>query len=139
MADPSLKPERALLLTGRSEDLQAWRKARDAYRATFTEAEIKAEARRNKEMDEASARRYSARRSERLKAQGNGKTDRTAAFARDNWVCGICGGLVGAGAVAPAPDSPSIDHVVPLSKGDTHTMNNVQAARPLCNSRKQEN
>ena len=31
---------------------------------------------------------------------------------------------------------PTVDHIVPLSKGGTHTWNNVQLAHMACNSGK---
>jgi len=48
---------------------------------------------------------------------------------RDDGVCGICGGDVD-------PQDFHIDHIVPVSKGGTHTYDNVQVAHPSCNSRK---
>lgn len=91
-----------------------------------------------REMKRTWDKRYATSRRQRIKSQENEKIDRAEVFARDRWVCGICGGLIDSGALAPDPESPSVDHVVPLSKGGTHTMDNVQAAHLLCNSRKQE-
>ena len=51
---------------------------------------------------------------------------RRAVFARDGWVCQYCG--------APAEN---LDHVVPRSRGGTHTWENVVAACRRCNSRKE--
>jgi 5-methylcytosine-specific restriction endonuclease McrA len=51
---------------------------------------------------------------------------RRAVFARDDWTCQYCG--------APAEN---LDHVVPRSKGGTHTWDNVVAACRRCNSRKE--
>jgi 5-methylcytosine-specific restriction endonuclease McrA len=51
---------------------------------------------------------------------------RRAVFARDNWACQYCG--------APAEN---LDHVVPKSRGGTHTWDNVVAACRRCNSRKE--
>jgi len=51
---------------------------------------------------------------------------RRAVFARDDWTCQYCG--------APAEN---LDHVVPRSRGGTHTWENVVAACRRCNSRKE--
>jgi len=37
-------------------------------------------------------------------------------------------------AVVPHPKAPTIDHVIPLSKGGTHEPANVQLAHYYCNS-----
>lgn len=60
---------------------------------------------------------------------------------RDKNVCQICGkpcdrnskdwGVIGS-------MYPTIDHIVPLAKGGTHTWNNVQLAHALCNSTKRD-
>jgi 5-methylcytosine-specific restriction endonuclease McrA len=47
-------------------------------------------------------------------------------FARDHWTCQYCG--------APAEN---LDHVVPKSRGGTHTWDNVVAACRRCNSKKE--
>jgi 5-methylcytosine-specific restriction endonuclease McrA len=51
---------------------------------------------------------------------------RRAVFARDHWTCQYCG--------APAEN---LDHVVPKSRGGTHTWDNVVAACRRCNSKKE--
>ena len=50
-------------------------------------------------------------------------------FRRDNGKCGICSCDV-------SRDQVSIDHVVPLSKGGSHTWSNVQLAHLRCNIRR---
>ncbi len=51
---------------------------------------------------------------------------RRAVFARDGWRCQYCGGA-----------AENLDHVVPRSRGGTHTWDNVVAACRRCNSRKE--
>lgn len=51
---------------------------------------------------------------------------RRAVFARDGWTCQYCG--------APAEN---LDHVIPRSRGGTHTWDNVVASCRRCNSRKE--
>lgn len=48
---------------------------------------------------------------------------------RDGWCCGICGGKV-------TRQTWSLDHVVPLSKGGSHTYGNVVLAHRSCNSKR---
>lgn len=50
---------------------------------------------------------------------------RKAVFARDSGRCAYCGGY-----------AASIDHVIPRSRGGTHTWENVVAACRRCNHRK---
>lgn len=60
---------------------------------------------------------------------------------RDKYICQICGkkcdpndfswGSLG-------PDFPTLDHVIPLAKGGSHTWDNVQCACGICNSNKRD-
>jgi 5-methylcytosine-specific restriction endonuclease McrA len=51
---------------------------------------------------------------------------RRAVFARDDWRCQYCGAV-----------AENLDHVVPRSRGGSHTWDNVVAACRRCNSRKE--
>jgi 5-methylcytosine-specific restriction endonuclease McrA len=51
---------------------------------------------------------------------------RRAVFARDDWRCQYCGSA-----------AENLDHVIPKSRGGTHTWDNVVAACRRCNSRKE--
>lgn len=56
-------------------------------------------------------------------------------------VCQICGKPINEKAIANGhvkKDYPSLDHIQPLSKGGTHTWDNVQLAHIGCNSRKRD-
>jgi 5-methylcytosine-specific restriction endonuclease McrA len=53
--------------------------------------------------------------------------NRKAVFARDSHTCQYCGAA-----------AENIDHVVPRSKGGTHTWDNVVAACRPCNMRKED-
>lgn len=86
--------------------------------------------------DERRAARWRARR-----ARIKGAVDVAAfsyrdVFERDGWQCGICGEAVDPEARYPDPMSASLDHVVPLSKGGAHTLENAQCAHLVCNLRK---
>lgn len=58
-------------------------------------------------------------------------------FERDGWICQICGvetpkhlsGLW-------LPNSPELDHIIPLAKGGDHTKSNVQCVCASCNRKK---
>ncbi len=63
--------------------------------------------------------------------------DLEAVFVRDGWHCQICG------CATPAErrgtrhqNAPELDHRIPLSRGGTHTYDNVQCACHRCNLRK---
>ena len=51
---------------------------------------------------------------------------RRAVFARDGWRCQYCGAT-----------AENLDHVIPKSRGGTHTWDNVVAACRRCNSKKE--
>lgn len=50
-------------------------------------------------------------------------------YKRDKGICQICGDWV-------QPKHASIDHIIPLIKGGTHTWDNVQLTHKICNLRK---
>lgn len=64
-------------------------------------------------------------------------------FERDDWVCHLCGEPVpenlrtsGFRSGIYEPLAPVVDHVVPLSKGGPHTMDNCRLAHWTCNAKK---
>jgi hypothetical protein len=57
-------------------------------------------------------------------------------YERDGWTCGLCQLPVDPGLPWPDPVSASVDHILPLSQGGSHTLANVQCAHLSCNSRK---
>ncbi len=60
-------------------------------------------------------------------------------FLRDGWICQICHKRVNKRFKHPNPMSASLDHIVPLSKGGTHTYANVQLTHLKCNQIKKTN
>lgn len=52
-------------------------------------------------------------------------------------LCGICGKEIDLTLKRPDMNSFSIDHIVPISKGGSNSLDNVQAAHLLCNCLKQ--
>ena len=63
-------------------------------------------------------------------------------YKRDDGICKICGKKCNYndyredenGSFIAGNDYPSIDHIVPISKGGQHTWDNVQLAHMICNS-----
>lgn len=60
---------------------------------------------------------------------------RADVYARDGWVCQLCGEPVDPEREYPDPLAASLDHVVPLSRGGTHDSTNLQLAHLTCNAR----
>lgn len=62
-----------------------------------------------------------------------------AVMKRDGGICKLCGKPVNTAdrrSNGIGYSYPTIDHIVPLSKGGGHVMSNVQLAHMICNSRK---
>lgn len=53
---------------------------------------------------------------------------------RDGYKCGICGEMTEPDSVLYSPRYPSVDHIIPLSKGGPHRPANLQCACFMCNS-----
>ena len=72
----------------------------------------------------------------------NGKPDLsitlTKLYARDGGVCQICGRHIDFDCDSNDDRYPSIDHIIPLSKGGLHTWDNVQLACRVCNYQKSD-
>jgi len=62
--------------------------------------------------------------------------DNADVFNRDEWICQLCRQLVDSGVSWPAAMSASLDHILPLFHGGSHTLDNVQLAHLGCNMRK---
>ena len=57
---------------------------------------------------------------------------------RDGWLCQICGDPIDPTLTYPDRKGPSVDHVVPLSKGGTNVVENVQLTHLTCNITKSD-
>lgn len=57
-------------------------------------------------------------------------------FTRDGWLCWLCGGSVRRRMLKRDPLGPSIDHVVPISRGGVDAPSNVRLAHLICNIRR---
>lgn len=98
----------------------------------------------NKDMDKISK----LRKNKRVKR--NGRIDYNITLnkliKKDDKVCRICGELINEkdyiinkeGNFEVGQGYPSIDHIIPVSKGGTHTWDNIQLAHHQCNSIKSD-
>lgn len=57
-------------------------------------------------------------------------------FERDEWICHLCNELIDRHLRGESWWRATLDHVIPLSKGGTHTYDNVKAAHWFCNMEK---
>jgi len=69
------------------------------------------------------------RRARQLNASRIEKIDRMAIIERDKWTCYLCGLIC-------TPQNVTLDHVIPLFHGGSHTADNLRVACRSCNSRK---
>ena len=60
-------------------------------------------------------------------------------FKRDGWMCWLCNQPIDRSQQWPEPLSPTIDHVIPITRGGEHTMANVRCAHAICNNKKKNN
>lgn len=87
-----------------------------------------------------------AHRATRKAAQRSGLTNRQGELIslayigdRDRWRCGLCGGRVTRMKAHPDPNAPSIDHIIPVSRGGSpDDPANLQLAHLGCNLSKRD-
>lgn len=60
--------------------------------------------------------------------------DHRQVYARDSGRCWVCGAPVDLEVKEREVMSATIDHVIPLSEGGPHTIDNVRLAHMICNS-----
>lgn len=66
------------------------------------------------------------------------KASRMQIFIRDSYICQLCNEPTSKSYDKHDPKSPTIDHIKPLSKGGSHTIDNLQTAHSICNSYKSD-
>ncbi len=84
-------------------------------------------------------RRRSNHHARRARMNGAANADRVMLadlISRDALVCHWCQGVIDLDVQWPDPLSKSIDHIVPVSKGGAHTLENCQLMHLGCNSSK---
>jgi 5-methylcytosine-specific restriction endonuclease McrA len=79
---------------------------------------------------------YHRRKALKKGSSSGDRVDLGKIAARDHWVCQLCKRKVDRMLFWPHPKSPSIDHVIPLTKGGMHEPANVQLAHLVCNTAK---
>lgn len=89
----------------------------------------------NPEWDDRRRANHHKRRALKLKLPADAIRP-TEVYERDGWVCSLCDLPVDRNIAWPDPMSPSLDHVIPLSKGGHHVLENVALAHLECNTQK---
>lgn len=56
--------------------------------------------------------------------------------ARDGWVCGLCLGPIDPAVVGDRYWEGTVDHIIPITRGGEHALENAQPAHWTCNSAK---
>lgn len=82
-------------------------------------------------------RRWNVKKERRRKAaftKESGSISLQALVLRDNGICWLCGKPCNIDADSNDNEYPSIDHVVPISKGGKDEWSNIKLAHRLCNS-----
>lgn len=80
---------------------------------------------------------YRRRRALKYKTQIEPISEKVV-FMRDGWICQICTKRVDKRFKYPNPKCASLDHIIPLSKGGSHTYANIQLAHFGCNMSKHD-
>lgn len=112
--------------------------AKNAERAKKFRKRYSEENGRSYEMRYAEQRRdaFKARRAKVLGATVGEPFSAREVFDRDEWTCRLCGEGIDKWRRFPDPWSASVDHIVPVSRGGAHSLDNVQASHLSCNARK---
>jgi 5-methylcytosine-specific restriction endonuclease McrA len=104
------------------ENIDRWNEENEEYRKTMQRSWV----RNNRFRVRQTKAAYKIRRK---KWESGGKVDYDVILMRDGFVCHICGNDV-------EPEDVSFDHVIPLSKGGRHSMDNVHVSHLRCNVKK---
>lgn len=84
-------------------------------------------------------RKCAERRARKKQTAGIEKIDRNAIIQRDRATCYLCGDILDTATTFPHVKYITLDHVIPLARGGTHTTDNLHVACHSCNSRKGDN
>lgn len=85
--------------------------------------------------DSCNQKAHQLQRKLRNRANEEGKRGylRTEICERDGWICQICKKPVERNAHHPNPLAPSLDHIIPVSKGGSSDPSNLQLTHLVCN------
>lgn len=99
---------------------------------------LRAAAAKWKRTNRALANDYEHRRRARMYGNGHERIDFDAVWLRDQGRCWLCDLDVDPALVWPHPQSPTLDHIVPLALGGGHLMSNVALSHARCNISKKD-
>ncbi|GAB06690.1 hypothetical protein GII30_20515 [Gordonia amarae] len=121
----------------RDQNRDAIRAHRQEYRAQNRDA-IRAQKREYYARPEVRAALYARniRRKKLIKGAECEVFQREEVFIRDDWLCGLCGEPTDPTVEYPHPHSPSLDHLLPVTRGGSHTRENAICAHLGCNIQK---
>lgn len=119
----------------RDRDIELVRKASREW-ASRNKAHLREYRVEHWEDERVRGRDYGARRRAQMHTTAVEQFTHLEIFERDGWVCQLCDRAVDSSLRHPDPDSASLDHRIPLSRGGFHTRGNVQLAHLSCNLRK---
>lgn len=135
--DPRPDPRRRQMVDGQllCSRCMEWKEA-EAFHRDRSRPFARASACRRCLSESGSARARSQLRRARKAARPTEKFTDQEIFERDGWRCGICGRRISRRRRWPDPLSVSLDHIVPLALGGSHTRANAQASHLRCNQQK---
>lgn len=108
---------------------KVWRKANLAKHCSYMQTWRKTHPDKNREK----SRKYRAKHRALECTSQIEPINEKVVYLRDGWICQHCQKRVDKRFKYPNPMSASLDHIVPLSKGGSHTYDNVQLAHLVCN------
>ena len=76
--------------------------------------------------------RYYSPKRRAVYAKGD-QIDHLTLFEQYNWICNICEEPIDRRLRFPNRMAATVEHIIPLCKGGTHTWDNVRPAHALCN------
>lgn len=79
---------------------------------------------------------WAHRKRAKMRGSGAERFSRREIFERDGWRCQLCGKKTRRRVNRYHPQAPTLDHIIPIARGGSHTRANSQCAHRRCNLRK---